>query len=263
MSPNPLPMMLFSLLCGTAFLLLLGGFFVVQPRTQVVVLFFGKYVRTIVDDGISWVFPVGRQLYRLSAQVTSIELPRMMVLEANGNPIEVAAVVQYRVREAKKAALEVESPGDMVRLLASAVVKNVCSQFPYASDDPSAACLRKESSSVSEALEQELQELVQSAGIEVLQVRLNDLAYAAEIAQSMLQRQQAVAMVEARHTIVEGAVGIVTQAVQRMHETSGQMDADSTEQFASNLMMVLCSGEHVQTTLPLVQAASSHTGARQ
>ena len=262
MESNPLPGLLFFLLCTSAVLLLLGGFFVVQPRTQVVVLFFGKYVRTIVGDGIAWVFPVGRQLYRLSAQVMSIELPRMMVLEAHGNPIEVAAVVQYRVREAQKAALEVENPGDMVRLLASAVVKNVCSQFPYASEDPSAPCLRKESAAVSEALEQELQELVQSAGIEVLQVRLNDLAYAAEIAQSMLQRQQAVAMVEARHTIVEGAVGIVTQAVQRMQEAGSDMGVDNTEQFASNLMLVLCSGEHVQTTLPLVQAAPSNGGAR-
>ncbi len=257
MESNPLPMLLFFLFCGTALLAVLGGFFVVQPRTQVVVLFFGKYVRTVVDDGIAWVFPIGRQLYRLSAQVMSIELPRMMVLEAHGNPIEVAAVVQYRVREAQKAALEVESPNDMVRLLASAVVKNVCSQFPYASDDPAAPCLRKESTAVSEALEQELQELVQSAGIEVLQVRLNDLAYAAEIAQSMLQRQQAVAMVEARHTIVDGAVGIVTQAVQRMQESGSQMGVDSTEQFASNLMLVLCSGEHVQTTLPLMQATTS------
>lgn len=254
-SSSSFPFVVFSFLCLFAFLMAIGGFFIVQPRTQVVVLFFGKYVRTITTEGIGWVFPIGRQLYRLSAQVTSIELQRMMVLEANGNPIEVAAVVQYRVVDARKAALEVESPAGMVQLLASAVVKNVCSQFPYAAEDPNAPCLRKESKAVSDALERELQELVDPAGIEVLQVRLNDLAYAPEIAQSMLLRQQAVAMVDARHTIVEGAVGIMTQAAERIRAQGAEMSTAASEQFAANLMLVLCSGEHVQTTLPLINTA--------
>jgi regulator of protease activity HflC (stomatin/prohibitin superfamily) len=238
---------------GFGFLTLyaLGGLFIVQPRTQVVVLRFGKYRYTIVDEGIKYVFPLGRKLYRLSSQVVSVDLPRLMVLEANGNPIEVSAVCLYRVREAHKAVLEVEDYRTYVSLLATAVVKNVCSHYPYEAPDPNAPCLKKESRKVTEHLMQELSELVQPAGIEILQVRLNDLTYAPEIAQSMLLRQQAMAMVDARRTIVEGAIATVTEAARRMHHQGIQLTPGHSEAFVANLMMVLTSGERVQTVLPI------------
>ncbi len=229
----------------------LSGLFIVQPRTQVVVLRFGKYRHTITDEGIKYVFPLGRKLYRLSSQVVSVDLPRLMVLEANGNPIEVSAVCLYRVREAHRAVLEVEDYRTYVSLLATAVVKNVCSHYPYESTDPNAPCLKKESAKVSEHLMQELGELVQPAGIEILQVRLNDLTYAPEIAQSMLLRQQAMAMVDARRTIVEGAIATVTEAARRMHNQGIQLTPGHSEAFVANLMMVLTSGERVQTVLPI------------
>lgn len=229
----------------------LGGLFIVQPRTQVVVLRFGKYRYTITDEGIKYVFPLGRKLYRLSSQVVSVDLPRLMVLEANGNPIEVSAVCLYRVREAHKAVLEVEDYRTYVSLLATAVVKNVCSHYPYEASDPNAPCLKKESRKVTEHLMSELSELVQPAGIEILQVRLNDLTYAPEIAQSMLLRQQAMAMVDARRTIVEGAIATVTEAARRMHHQGIQLTPGHSEAFVANLMMVLTSGERVQTVLPI------------
>ncbi len=236
---------------GIAFLYVLGGFFIVQPRTQVVVLRFGKYQYTITDEGIRYVFPLGRRLYRLSSQLISVDLPRNMVLEANGNPIEVSAVCLYRVKEAQKAVLEIEDYHQYVTLLATCVVKNVCSHYPYESPDPHAPCLKKESREVSEHLVRELNELAAPAGIEIHEVRLNDLTYAPEIAQSMLMRQQALAMVDARRTIVEGATATVTDAARRMRDEGIQLTQAHAETFVANLMLVLCSGERVTTVMPI------------
>lgn len=236
---------------GILALYMLGGFFIVQPRTQVVVLRFGKYQHTIVDEGIRWVFPLGRRLYRLSSQLISVDLPRLMVLEANGNPIEVSAVCLYRVKEAKKAVLEIEDFHGYVTLLATCVVKNVCSHYPYESPDPQAPCLKKESKQVSEHLVRELNELAAPAGIEIHEVRLNDLTYAPEIAQSMLMRQQALAMVDARRTIVEGATATVMDAARRLRDEGVELTQAHSETFAANLMLVLCSGERVATVMPI------------
>jgi regulator of protease activity HflC (stomatin/prohibitin superfamily) len=209
------------------------------------------YQYTITHEGITYVFPFFRQLYRLSSQLISVDLPRLMVLEANGNPIEVSAVCLYRVKEAQKAILEVEDYHQYVTLLATCVVKNVCSHYPYESPDPHAPCLKKESKEVSDHLVKELNELAAPAGIEIHEVRLNDLTYAPEIAQSMLMRQQALAMVDARRTIVEGATATVTDAARRMKDEGIALTPAHAETFIANLMLVLCSGERVATVLPI------------
>ncbi len=233
------------------FFYFVAGFLIVQPRTQVVVLRWGKYVRTITEDGVGYVFPMGRTIFRVTSSVVSLDLPRMMVLEANGSPIEVSGVCSFRVAEAHKAVLGFSDFNQHVALLATAVMKNVCSQYPYESPDPHKPCLRKETDVISRHLIHELQELVRPAGMEVLQMRINDLTYAPEIAQSMLLRQQAIAMVDARRTIVEGAVDTVSSAILRMHELGMAPDEGTMESMAANLMLVLCSGERVQTVLPL------------
>lgn len=251
MTIETIPLVLGLPILGIFLLYCLGGLFIVQPRMQVVVLRFGNYVKTIQEDGISYVFPLGRKLYHLSSQVISIDLPRMMVLEANGNPIEVSAVCAYQVREARKAVLEVENCNFYVHNLATAVVKNVCSHYPYETPDPNQPCLKKESELITRHLIHELQELVEPAGVEILQVRFNDLTYAPEIAQSMLLRQQALAMVDARRTIVDGAVWTVVNAQQRMQAAGLALAPELADSFATNLMLVLCSGERVQTFMPI------------
>lgn len=233
------------------FFYLLGGLFVVQPRTQVVVLRFGRLVKTITEEGITWVFPMGRTLHRVTSSVISIDLPKMMVVEASGSPIEVSGICSYRVRDAGRAVLGFQDFNNHVAMLATATMKNVCSEYPYESQDPNKPCLRKETEQISRHLVQELQELVNPAGIEILQMRINDLTYAPEIAQSMLMRQQAVAMVDARRTIVEGAVLTVTGAIARMNQLGLSTDAATTESLATNLMLVLCSGERIQTVMPI------------
>jgi regulator of protease activity HflC (stomatin/prohibitin superfamily) len=229
----------------------MGGLIVVQPKTQVVVLRFGRYSRTITSEGISYVFPFARTLLRVTSSVMSLDLPKMMVLEANGSPIEVSGICAYRVVEAHKALLEVENFPSFVGLLASAVLKNVCAEYPYDSPDPHVPCLRKENEVITQHLLRDLGALVAPAGIQILQMRINDLTYAPEIAQSMLMRQQAAAMVDARRTIVEGAVATVCDARERMRTIGLPMAPDAFNAFALNLMLVLCSGERVQTFLPI------------
>lgn len=234
----------------TLFLLYaLTGIIIVQPFTQVVVLRFGKYKYTVTDGGLNYVFPFGRKLYRISSQVMTTELPRMIVVEASGNPIEVSAICSYRVREAQRSVLEVENFQAFVQSLATVVIKNVCAHYPYESTDPALACLKRESEVVRGHLVRELQHMLQPAGIEVLDLRLNDLAYTPEIAQSMLLRQQAMAMVDARRTLVEGAVQTTHGALVKMHETNLTMPGEALYSFASNLMLVLCSGERIQTVM--------------
>lgn len=227
----------------------LAGIIIVQPFTQVVVLRFGKYKHTISDEGLNYVFPLGRKLHRISSQVMTTELPRMIVVEAAGNPIEVSAICSYRVREAQRAVLEVDNFQAFVQSLATVVIKNVCAQYPYESHDPAQPCLKKESEVVRGHLVRELQHMLQPAGVEVLDLRLNDLAYTPEIAQSMLLRQQAMAMVDARRTLVEGAVLTTYGALAKMHETGLSMPGETLYAFASNLMLVLCSGERIQTVM--------------
>lgn len=229
--------------------ILLFGFFVVNPREELVVLRFGKYVTTLKSQGIRWIHPVGRNLIRISTRDTTLDVGRETVVELNGNPIEISAVVIYRVEDTYKAAISVESYHKFLDDQAGAVIKRVASRFPYESADEARPCLRKENEVVTHQFVEELQEVVKAAGIRVMGVRLNDLTYAPEIAQAMLMRQQALALVDARKTIVEGAVAIVRDAVDRLHEAGLEVKPEDQDQLVSNLLVVLCSGEKAQPVL--------------
>lgn len=233
--------------------ILLAGFFVVNPREEIVVLRFGKYVTTLKSQGIRWIHPVGRTLHRISTRDTTHDISPTTVVERNGNPIEISAVVVYRVEDTYKAALHVESYRQFIADQAGAVVKRVASHFPYESEHETTPCLKKESEEVTQHFVRELQEAVDAAGIRVLNVRLNDLTYAPEIAQAMLMRQQAMALIDARKTIVEGAVEIVRDAVDRLTAAKLEVNEADRDALVSNLLVVLCSGERAQ---PVLQVGS-------
>ncbi len=237
--------------------ILLFGFTIVNPREEVVVLRFGKFVTILKQQGICWIHPVGRALHRIPTKDMTLDIHTTTVLERNGNPIQISAVVVYRAEDVYKAALEVESYRTFIEDQAGAVVKRCSSQFPYESADESEACLKKESAEVTVAFVSELQEAVNPAGIRVLSVRLNDLTYAPEIAQAMLMRQQAMALIDARKTIVEGAVEIVRDAVDRLAAADLHMSASERESLISNLLVVICSGERPQ---PVMQIQSGKNG---
>lgn len=236
--------------------ILLFGFFIVNPREEIVVLRFGKYVTTLKTQGIRWIHPIGRTLHRISTRDTTLDIAPTTVVEVNGNPIEISAVVIYRVTDTYKAALHVENYRTFVTDQAGAVIKRVASKFPYESANESRPCLKKESDEVTAAFVRELQEAVDPAGLLVLGVRLNDLTYAPEIAQAMLMRQQAMALIDARKTIVEGAVEIVRDAVDRLQKAGLELDATARDELVSNLLVVICSGERTQ---PVLQV-QSHRG---
>jgi regulator of protease activity HflC (stomatin/prohibitin superfamily) len=238
--------------------ILLFGFFVVQPREEIVVLRFGKYVVTLRTPGIRWIHPVGRTLHRISTKDTTLDIATTTVVEVNGNPIEISAVVVYRVEDTVRAALHVESYTEFIEDQAGAVVKRVAAQFPYESADDTKPCLKKESDAVTANFISELQEAVNPAGIRVLGVRLNDLTYAPEIAQAMLMRQQALALIDARKTIVEGAVEIVRDAVTRLQAANLEVSPDDRDALVSNLLVVLCSGERAQPVLQVQSSGRAH-----
>lgn len=237
--------------------ILLFGFFVVNPREEIVVLRFGKYVTTLKEQGIRWIHPVGRKLHRISTRDTTLDIPSETVVEKNGNPIQISAVVLYRISDTVKAALHVENYRQFLSDQAGAVIKRVSSLFPYESADDDIPCLKKESQIVTKAFISELQEAADPAGVEVLNVRLNDLTYAPEIAQAMLMRQQAMALIDARKTIVEGAVQIVRDAVSQLNDAGFDLDEADRDQLISNLLVVLCSGERAQPVLN-VQSNARH-----
>jgi regulator of protease activity HflC (stomatin/prohibitin superfamily) len=236
--------------------ILLFGFYVVNPREEVVVLFFGRHVDTKKSEGIRWSHPVGRSLRRIPTKDITHHIHTSTVVELNGNPILISAVVVYRVKDTRKAALDVEDFRRFIEDQAGAVIKRVSAQFPYESQAEGQPCLKKENDVVRQAYMDELQAAVAPAGIQVLGVRLNDLTYAPEIAQAMLMRQQAMALIDARKTIVEGAVLIVGDAIERLRGAGLEVSSTQRDALVSNLLVVLCSGERAQPVLQ-VQAPSS------
>ena len=224
---------------------------VLEPGIEAVVLKFGKYSETLKQPGLHFRQPIGRTVNKVSVREVTHDIPLTTVVEANGNPVNISAVVRYRVVDSARAILDVEDHKQYVGDQASATVKRVISRYPYESPDPAVPCLRKESEDIGEALREELQESVDSAGVRILSVRLNDLTYAPEIAQAMLLRQQAQALIDARKLIVEGAVEMVNDAHARLQGSGFALTPDEQERLISNLMVVLCSGTDVTPTLPL------------
>jgi regulator of protease activity HflC (stomatin/prohibitin superfamily) len=221
------------------------GFVVVNPNEAQVVQFFGRYIGTIRDPGFFWTWPLTVRK-RVTLRVRNFETERLKVSDADGNPVEIAAVVVWRVVDPAKAVFAVDDHVNYVRVQAEAAVRHLATSYPYEAHESGRASLR-DSSVVSEELTNELRERVELAGVEVLESRTTHLAYAPEIAQAMLARQQANAIVAARFKIVEGAVGMVSGALERLREEQVvELDEERTAQMVSNLLLVLCGDRAAQ-----------------
>lgn len=221
----------------------LRGFFVVEPRQAHVLLYWGKYKRTVDAPGLHWVFPLGLDRRILHTRDVVLQIPLTTVVEQHGNPIQVSAVAIYRVKDPARALIDVQGYQRYVQNQASAVLKSVCAHYPYEARDPKQPCLKKESDEVLEALRSSLQKSIANAGIEVELVRLNDLTYAPEIAQSMLLRQQAQAMVDARRTLVEGAVHTTADALGRLGKAGIALSPAQRMRLSTSLTLLLCAGD--------------------
>jgi regulator of protease activity HflC (stomatin/prohibitin superfamily) len=221
------------------------GLTIIGPNEARVIQFFGRYVGTVATAGFHWVVPFTTKR-RISQRVSNFETARLKVADADGNPVEIAAVVVWRVAETYRAAFGVDDFAEYVSVQSEAAVRHLATSYPYEAHDSGRASLR-EGTVVSEELTAELRERVELAGVEVLESRITHLAYAPEIAHAMLARQQASAVVAARFKIVEGAVGMVSNALERLREESVvDLDEERKAQMVANLLVVLCGDRAAQ-----------------
>lgn len=229
---------------------------IVSPGQSRVVLFFGSYVGTLRQPGLHSVLPLTVKR-SLSLRVRNFETERLKVNDSDGNPVEIAAIVVWQVTDTAKAAFAVNEFSDFVSMQAESALRHVANGHPYEDTTGEGNSLRGSTDIVSAQLATEMAIRVALAGIEILEVRITHLAYASEIAQAMLRRQQANAVVAARSRIVDGAVGMVQLALSRLTEEGVvELDEERTAAMVSNLMVVLCGD---QPASPIVNAGSLYS----
>ncbi|MEU4572253.1 SPFH domain-containing protein [Nonomuraea sp. ATR24] len=232
--------------------LLSTGFTVVNPNESKVVQFLGRYVGSVSEAGFQWVLPFTTKRM-VTLRVRNFETTKLKVNDADGNPVEIAAVVVYRAVDTAKAVFAVDDYEEYVAIQSEAAVRHLATSHPYDSHLPERTSLR-DGAEVATELTAELRDRTELAGIEVLEARITHLAYAPEIAQAMLVRQQAGQVVAARTRIVEGAVGMVQLALDRLAaEGVVDLDEERKAQMVSNLLVVLCGD---RATQPVVNAGS-------
>ncbi|MDO8349048.1 MAG: SPFH domain-containing protein [Planctomycetota bacterium] len=247
------PLIILSVLAIPAGVLMLCGLVLVNPNQSKVVTLFGNYTGTLRQDGFFWVNPFSLRR-PISLRAHNFNSDKLKVNDLRGNPIEIGAVVVWRVADTAQAAFDVENFESYVQVQTESALRHMASQHPYDSPHETEVSLRGSSETVNAELQKELTTRLQRAGIEVLEGRLSHLAYAPEIAGAMLQRQQAEAIIDARTRIVEGAVGMVHMALEQLKKHAVvELDEERKAQMVSNLLVVLCSERGTQ---PVVNAGT-------
>ncbi|MFQ3618462.1 MAG: SPFH domain-containing protein [Cyanobacteriota bacterium] len=227
-------------------LLAARGFLTVQPNQAVVLVFLGKYIGTVRKEGFWWVNPFASRRF-VSLRVRNLNSDRLKVNDSVGNPIEIGAVVVWRVADSAQAVFDVDSYEKFVEIQSETAIRTLAIRYPYDAGDVDMPSLRSSQDEVAIALREELQARLQVAGVEVIESRLSYLAYAPEIAQVMLRRQQAQAVVAARQQIIEGALGMVELSLQRLSDGNLiELDPATKAALINNLLVVLTSEQNVQ-----------------
>lgn len=225
------------------------GFYMVHPNQAAVLQLFGRYVGTDLNNGLRWSNPLYSK-QKVSLRVRNFESSKMKVNDSAGNPVEIAAVVVWKVVDSAEAVFEVDNYENFVSIQSESAIRHLASSYAYDAGNDDAISLRSSTDEVTELLKTEIQARLNKAGVQVLEARISHLAYAAEIASAMLQRQQAAAIVAARQQIVEGAVGMVETALQRLSERHVlELDNERKAAMVSNLLVVLCGDHHVQPVI--------------
>ena len=235
---------------------LLGGVFVVQPNEARVLILFGRYVGSVTEAGLWCANPFNKRK-KISLRVRNFQSERIKVNDASGNPIEIAAVIVWRITDTAKAMFDVDDYEQFVTVQSETSLRHVAGEYPYDDYRSDTVSLRGNVDEVRNTLQAELQERLDLAGIEILETRLTHLAYAPEIAEVMLRRQQAEAILAARRTMVQGAVGLVQMALAQLADSDlVELDTERKATMVSNLMVVL-SGDHSPT--PVINTGSLYT----
>lgn len=234
-----------------AVILLIGvmGFFMVQPNQAKVLTLFGTYVGSVRQTGLRWANPFYAK-QTVSLRVRNFDCDQLKVNDSSGNPIEIAAVVVWKVVDSAEAIFEVDDYISFVQIQSEAALRNLATSFPYESHSDEEIALRSSPQEIAGKLKIEVQDRLEKAGVEVIEARISHLAYAQEIASAMLKRQQAQAIVAARRQIVDGAVGMVKMALDELKEQNIiELDDERKAAMVSNLLVVLCGEENAQPVL--------------
>jgi regulator of protease activity HflC (stomatin/prohibitin superfamily) len=240
-----------GLLCVATFALCVGGFFIVDPNRSKVLVLFGTYRGTAREPGFYWTNPFTRKK-TFSLRAHNLNGQKLKVNDLIGNPIEIAAIVVWQVRDTAQAAFDVEDFTQFVEVQSESAVRLLASRHPYDDDHTGVVLtsLRGSADVVASELKEQIQSRLDRAGVEVIEARLSHLAYAPEIASAMLQRQQASAVIAARRQIVEGAVGMVEMALGKLAEKKVvELDDERKASLVGNLLVVLCSHSSPQPVL--------------
>jgi regulator of protease activity HflC (stomatin/prohibitin superfamily) len=240
---------------GLVTVLIIKGFFTINPNSSKVLVLFGAYKGTARDNGFFWANPFYTR-QRISLRARNFDSDRVKVNDKIGNPIMINVILVWKVKDTYKSAFDVDNYEEFVRIQTDAAVRKLAGSYPYDNfdDEHAELTLRSGMDGVNEALENEITERLSIAGIRVMEARIGYLAYAPEIASSMLKRQQAVAIVAARKKIVEGAVGMVEDALNKLSKDNIiDFDDDKKASMVSNLMVVLCGDKEV---IPVINAGT-------
>jgi regulator of protease activity HflC (stomatin/prohibitin superfamily) len=251
-----LPLVIVGMLLFAAPVYLLGGFFTLQPNEASVLTLFGAYQGTVRQNGFLWTNPFFRKL-KISLRARNLNGDKLKVNDKRGNPVEIAVVIVWRIADTAQAVFDVDSYESFIRIQSESCVRHVASSYLYDDGEPNELTLRGGGTEVAAALAKELQERLARAGIGIEEARLTHLAYAPEIAQAMLRRQQAEAVIAARQKIVHGAVGMVDLALRELSEKGVvKLDEERKAAMVSNLLVVLCGESQAQ---PVLNAGTLYT----
>lgn len=235
-----------SAICSILVAVCWGGFFMVQPKQGRVMTLFGSYVGTEKRNGLRWTIPLFIRK-SISLRTRNFESAKIKVNDSLGNPVEIATVVVWSVTDTAEAMFEVDNYESFVTIQSESALRNMASSYTYDPQSDGEIALRSHPQQIADILKSEIQERLGKAGVTVHEARISHLAYAQEIASAMLQRQQATAIIAARSRIVEGAVGMVEMALEKLKEKNViELDEERKAAMVSNLLVVLCSDKHTQ-----------------
>jgi hypothetical protein len=233
-----------------------AGLFMVHPNEAKVLQLFGKYVGTVHDPGLKWANPFYAKT-AVSTRVRNFESGKLKVNDSRGSPIEIAAVVVWKVFDTAEALFEVDDYEEFVQIQSESALRNLSTTYPYEPHEGEGTALRSHPAEIAQALRKEIQDRLEQAGVTVIEARISHLAYSPEIANAMLRRQQASAIIAARTQLVAGAVGMVEMALDELKKGDiVELDEERKAAMVSNLLVVLCGEESAQ---PVVNAGSLYT----
>ncbi len=249
-------LMIFAVIATIIVVICWAGLFMVHPNEAKVLQLFGKYTGTAHDPGLKWANPFYTKA-TVSTRIRNFECNKLKVNDANGSPIEIAAVVVWKVFDTAEALFEVDDYAGFVQIQSESALRNLGTTYPYEPHDGELISLRSNPAEIAEALVREIQDRLTTAGVTVIEARITHLAYAPEIANAMLRRQQASAIIAARKLIVKGAVSMVDMALAELQENKiVQLDEERKAAMVSNLLVVLCSDQSAQ---PVLNTGSLYT----